>query len=365
MMKRASAVLLCCLAIPAVSFAQAAAPSTATSAVSPARVQITNAYQVPAIGPDRRYLTTEMALLVSPQFLATRGLSLVGNADMAYGLSGRTAGMRRSWARRLTAAHDVFLNGYAQLSAGRMQTAVKVANGYGGTVVQPSVGIEATYKSIAVFVQADYRVAPARPDALASRVADLRGPRLLVGSGWRFGVRGQPDAKRSPNAVPAAPVHHDPRMELGLGFNGPQYWTAEFPGIAFSAAANVYRSRNWGAAIVVEGDASYVRVSRGLGARVFARTSNLESGGRGVTAWMQMLAGHVAGGREGIIVSNGGTLVQPGAGVAIGSSKKSMVVQIDRQNVSGGMIHDEMRGDVAAMSRVRTTIGLVWRFRDR
>jgi hypothetical protein len=41
------------------------------------------------------------------------------------------------------------------------------------------------------------------------------------------------------------------------------------------------------------------------------------------------------------------------------------VVQIDRQDVSGGVIHDEMRGDVAAMGRTRKTLGFVWRFRDR
>lgn len=364
MMKRASVVLLGCLALPVSSFAQSTLPATSTTPALPF-IEIANGYQKSSSGPDARFVTTQAVLLVSPAPLARRGLSIVGNGDLGYGMLGWTVGARRSWARRLTTEHEVFLNGYAQLSAGRMQTAVKVANGYGGTVVQPSVGIAVTYKAIAAFVQVDYRVAPARPDALATRVADTSGPRLLVGSGWRFGLRDQPDAKRAPNATSAAPAHHDPRVELTLGFNGPQYWTAEFPGISFSAAANVIRSRNWGAAIVAEGDASYVRVSRSLGARVFARTSNLESGGHGVTAWLQVLGGYVDGGRQGIIVSNGGTLVQPGVGVAIGSAKKSFVVQIDRQNVSGGVIHDEMRGDVAAMGRTRKTLGFVWRFRDR
>ena len=371
MTKLTSVLLLGCVVIPVSVFAQANAPAPATTAISPARVQIANAYQVPAIGPDRRYRTTEMMLLVSPEVLARRGLSLVGNADMAYGLSGGTAGIRRSWARRLTDGHDFFINGYAQLAVGRMETAVTVANGYGGRVVQPSVGLEVTRKAFAVFMQADYRVAPARPEALAARVADVRGLRLVVGSGWRFGVRDQPDAPSQPARAPApapaprAPVHRNPRIEVAVGANGPQYWTAEFPGINFSVAANVLRSRNWGAALVAEVDSSYVRVSRSAGARLFARTSSLESGGRGATAWVQLLAGHADGDRQGIIVSNGGRVTQPGAGLAIGSARKSVVVQVDRQNVDGGLIHDEMRGDVAPMSRTRTTVGFVWRFLDR
>lgn len=365
MTKLTSVLLLGCVVIPASVFAQANAPSPATTAISPPRVQIANAHQVPSIGPDHRYSTTEMMLLVSPEFLAKRGLSLVGNVDMAYGLSGGTVGLRRAWARRLTDGQDFFINGYAQLAAGHMETAVTVKNGYGGRVVQPSVGLEVTHKAFAVFVQADYRVAPARPEALATRVADVRGLRYVMGAGWRFGLRDQADAPSQATPAAVAAVHRNPRVEVAVGANGPQHWTAEFPGINLSVAANVLGSRNWGAALVGEVDSSYVRVSRSAGARLFARTSSLESGGRGATAWVQVLAGHADGDRQGIIVSNGGRVTQPGVGLAIGSARKSVVVQVDRQNIAGGLIHDEMRGDVAPMSRTRTTVGFVWRFWDR
>ena len=171
--------------------------------------------------------------------------------------------------------------------------------------------------------------------------------------------------ERAPAAEVEPRESANPLVEFGLGFNGPQYWTAEFPGIALSVAANAVRRRNWGAAIVVEGDASYVRVSRGVGARVFVRSPGLESGKFGATAFAQWLAGSVDAGRSGIIVSNGGRLSQPGIGLTIGTSRRSLLVQVDKQHVSGGFIHDEMRGDTAPMSRTRVTIGYVRRFLSR
>lgn len=173
---------------------------------------------------------------------------------------------------------------------------------------------------------------------------------------------------QTPNgAVPQVPAKSpsNPVLEAAIGFNGPQYWTAEFPGIALSLAGNVVRRNQWGAAVVVEADASYVRASRSAGARVFVRSPGLESGKFGATAFAQWMVGSVDGGREGIIVSTGGKLSQPGIGFTIGTVHHAFVVQIDQQHVSGGTIHDEMRGATSSMNRQRVTIGYVRRFFDQ
>jgi hypothetical protein len=188
----------------------------------------------------------------------------------------------------------------------------------------------------------------------------------MAGITWRLRPRGIA-ADGVGCEVPADPKPStplNPALEFAMAFNGPQYWTAEFPGIALTGAYNVVRSPMWGAAILAEGDASYVRASKSAGARVFVRTPATASGRFGASVFAQYLVGTVDAGRSGIIVSTGGHLTQPGIGFTVGKGRYSFVWQMDRQHVPGS-IHDEMRGDTAPLSRTRTSIGFVRRFLDR
>lgn len=102
-----------------------------------------------------------------------------------------------------------------------------------------------------------------------------------------------------------------PRMEIALGFNGPGAPTAEFPGLTAGIALLYPIKPQFGVGIVAEGDASYSRLSRTAGPRVYFRTKH-------TTVFAQVLAGHATPTDQGIIHATGGNQLQPGAGIAFG-----------------------------------------------
>lgn len=322
-------------------------------------------------GPlDHNWAQYEGSAVLNRPSTANTGSAWVLARGSGYLRTDLVAGIRRySMASRQNDS-DRHLTAYAQVLAGASSglTGVGTAWSKGGATIQPGIG--ATYGSNrwAVSVQVDYRYVAHGEVHGYTGTSKMNGARVVYGVTYRMRPRrfaADGGACLEP-AAPAAEVKpqepSNPLMEAAIGFNGPQYWTAEFPGIALSVAGNLVRRRLWGAAAVVESDASYVRLSRGIGARAFVRSSGLESGKFGATAFAQWLVGTVDGGRSGIIVSNGGRLSQPGVGFTIGTSNRSFLVQIDKQRVAGGIIHDEMRGDTASLNRTRVTIGFVQRF---
>lgn len=150
----------------------------------------------------------------------------------------------------------------------------------------------------------------------------------------------------------------NPSVEVAFGFNGPQYWTAEFPGITLAGAANVQLGQRAGVGLVGELDGSYARVGKTIGGRIYARTAATDWR---LTGFAQILVGYATGGDEGIIHSVGGSVVQPGVGIMFGTRRRSIQIQWDHRRVNGGYIHDgQNRRPDEPMSGRRTTISFVW-----
>lgn len=158
-----------------------------------------------------------------------------------------------------------------------------------------------------------------------------------------------------------------PTAELSVGFNGPQYWTAQFPGLTLSVAVNGPRKLNHGMALVGELDVSYVRLGRMAGLRIYGRSGPLFTERRTWTYFGQILVGTVTGGESGVIRSKGGFGLQPGLGIDYGAGTRAFHIQVDYRIVPGGFIEDTgVPGQhVASLSGPRCFLGLTWRFRSQ
>ena len=148
-----------------------------------------------------------------------------------------------------------------------------------------------------------------------------------------------------------------PALEVAFGFNGPQASTAEFPGLTASLAVLVPVKPRFGLGVVAEGDASYTRLSRTAGVRVYSRAEN-------VTVFAQLLAGDARATDQGIIHATGGRQIQPGAGVSIGWWKVTIFLEGDYRHVSGGAADTNTRtNEVKSWSGGRFVTGVVFRLR--
>jgi len=174
-------------------------------------------------------------------------------------------------------------------------------------------------------------------------------------------------------AAPATAAASDPpdgatpAFEISVGFNGPQYRTAEFPGLTLSAAINLTETPTRGLAAIGEIDASYLRLGRMAGARIYRRTGPLYATRRSLAYFGQFLLGGVTGGESGVVSSQGGFAVQPGVGIDYGRGARAFHLQFDYRAVPGGFIDDARMPDehAATLSGARVFLGLTWRFFPR
>lgn len=286
----------------------------------------------------------------------------VGNHDTSIVLELENGYPRMSFAggvrQSRTVGDHASKGARAQVFGQMVMGAVTVPDtkGTGGLLVQPGVGISYGDK-FALHAQLDYRWTP------GSRVNgyDQSGPRFVVGFTRRFMSRSAANANNGACIDPEAlgrkahpPIIATPPIEFGFGFNGPQYWTAEFPGITLSAALNRSLGSNIGASLIGEYDAAYVRPSATGGARIFATST----GRWRVKIFAQALVGVTSGAREGIIQGYGGRTTLVGAGVMLGTARRSFLLQVDHRHISGGHVVDEQRHTDDAFPSKRITVGV-------
>lgn len=162
-----------------------------------------------------------------------------------------------------------------------------------------------------------------------------------------------PALAQSPAATPS------PTVELAVGFSGPVYETAEFPGFVGSVAWLFPIASNWGVGLVAEGEAAYLRLTRTAGARVYAR------GGRG-SAFLQLVAGSAEGEEARLIHSTGGRVIQPGVGFSFGGRLIAFHAEFDYRSVKDGRIYDTRPGHPSvSQSGRRVVVGVTFRLRRR
>lgn len=166
----------------------------------------------------------------------------------------------------------------------------------------------------------------------------------------------------------AAPVtvrrSHNPIVELTLGFDGPQLEHAQFPGVTGSIAFNRARNDRFGGALLGQLDLiSYLQRGLMAGPRLYARTAPLREDNRPVTYFAQVLAGRVVAEESGVISTNGGMGLQPGAGLDWGGQRMALRIQVDYRVVPGGTIQDSRleNPEIAKLSGVRVLIGVTGR----
>lgn len=367
---RAALILL--LAVPDPVFAQGAAPST--TCTTPTAFEIAQATAVTAHSGGY-YAARQTGVSFTPESWSKLGLGLTAatldtSGAMAWGVGPK-------WYRRVTDSDDFSATLFAQVLAGKMDTAVTIAPETKGSFVQPGLGVSLGYKNYTVGLEADYAVAPRLAAGTERRAGSVRGSRVLLRLGYGFKhYSGDSGACAAPEARAAQLIAKEAerrqrattqaRLELGVSANGPQHPYADMPGVALSASENRPMSSAWGVAAVQELDSSYVRKGLVAGARVYSRSAAVQEGRFGVTAFAQVLGGISIGGQSGIIHSTGGATVQPGVGLVLGGGQRAFLVQFDYRFVRGVAITDDhMPGFTRSMSGKRISFGWVWRLDRR
>jgi hypothetical protein len=132
-----------------------------------------------------------------------------------------------------------------------------------------------------------------------------------------------------------------PAFEYTVGFSAPVSRHAQFPGAAMALAINAGWTQTLGASLVGEMHAAIFRAALMGGARVYARSAPLYSGRRVTTFFGQVLAGKLRPEVSGVVRSNGGFAVQPGAGIDYGSGFFSGRLEVDYTIVPDGYVDDD------------------------
>jgi hypothetical protein len=235
-------------------------------------------------------------------------------------------------------------------------------------MIQPGVGLAIGTPRHAIGVRVDYRFVKNGYILVKDQRHSMSDWNVMFGYTWGIHSKTLKDRSGAPCTAPALvstskPVStSNPLFELAMGFNGPQFWTAEFPGVLLGGAWNALRREQWGLSLVVESDASYARPSTAAGVRAYGRIFNPTSR-FGTTLFAQALIGSVNENRQGVIFGNGGSLKQFGAGLTFGTRRRAFLMQVDREDIPGGVIRDELkRNEPTPLSRTRGTVGFVLRF---
>ena len=205
-----------------------------------------------------------------------------------------------------------------------------------------------------------------------ARVWRRADPRVLMDatSTWKAG--GASDNQPLPvvsEPVPVVQANAPPRngatavVEATVGFTGPAPY-ADFPTLVASLAVNLGRKPRYGAALVGDFDASYLRLGLMAGPRIYGRSGPLSGGPMTLTYFGQFLAGTVIGGVSGVIRTSGGFGMLPGAGLDFGLSQVAARAQIDYRIVPGGYMDDERipGRHVSGLSGLRVVVGSTVRF---
>ena len=367
------AVLLL-LATPASVLAQT--PETPSHCARPTAFEIARSQALSARSGGY-YAAQDMSVSFTPESWSSKGLGLTA---LALDTSGAMSwGVGPKWYRRLADGDDFSASVFAQVVGGTMDTAVTIAPRTSGRFIDSAIGGTVGYKDYTFGIEAHYSDAPRLAEGTQGRIGAMRGSRVMFRTGYRFkhyAVGAGPcaafDAQLAEAKAKEAEAERvqsattQPHVEFSFSANGPQHPYAEFPGLAFSAAQLFPKSPAWGWAALGEVDLSYVRKGWTAGARVYSRSQGLQEGRFGLAPYAQLLVGATAGGREGIINSDGGSTLQPGVGISIGGGHRAFVLQYDYRVVRGGVIRDDhMPGFTRSMSGKRISIGAVWRFDQR
>lgn len=336
-------------ALPQLSTAQTTNSTICDSYYS---AESTYAMSSPAQGSLAPMASTMMGA-IHRRPVGAHDMSAVLEVDNGYPQMSVAAGVQRSRTLGDNVSQGARAKLFGQVLVGAL--AVWPGRGNGGLLVQPGVGMSYGDK-MALHVQVDYRLSPG---------SEINGHsantvRFSAGFTRRFRSRtivtrnGTCAAAETMRQQPPPPVVSTPPIELGFAFNGPQYWTAEFPGIALSAALNRSLGSHVGAALIGEYDAAYARPSLTGGARIYTASA----GRWRAKLFAQALVGATTGQREGIIQGYGGATTLVGAGVMLGTARRSFFIQVDHRHISGGHIVDEMRHTDDPIPSKRVAFGI-------
>ena len=173
-------------------------------------------------------------------------------------------------------------------------------------------------------------------------------------------------AASTPAAAPGPLSPHagkTPAVELTLGTTSIALPGSQFPGVALSLAVNRALSPTRGFALVGESDVAFLRSAILGGPRFWMRTRPLFSGRMSSTWFAHVLGGTVRGAESGVMRSVGGSAIQPGFGVDIGSRAVAARIQWDHSSVPGSSIDDSrVPGEhVGTLSLGRVIVGVTLR----
>ena len=204
--------------------------------------------------------------------------------------------------------------------------------------------------------------------------------RLRPGSRWRAvdvaaarnsaangALAADPEPQPRRAALESARKGTTPLAELTFGANFPQLQHAQFPGLIASLALNGLRRPRYGAALVGELDASYLRFGSMLGPRIYARSGPLFANRWTLTYFGQFLVGKVAGEESGVLRSGGGFATQPGVGIDWGRNAYALRVEFDYRNVPGSFVEDSRNSPprIGDLSGERIAVGYTMRLGTR
>lgn len=158
-----------------------------------------------------------------------------------------------------------------------------------------------------------------------------------------------------------------PAMEVAVGFTAPQLPQAEFPGFSGSIAFIVPRTSTWGLGLVADAEAAYLLGSRTAGVRIYRRTSPLYGERRTLSYFGQLLLGKATGSVSGVLHSEGGTVIEPDAGLDYGTGRYAFHLQVGYRRVANGVVYDSRVPGRATdhLSGPRVVVGMTWRILSR
>lgn len=208
---------------------------------------------------------------------------------------------------------------------------------------------------------------------LPARVWRSADPRLLLTATPTFAREGV--SISDSGSAPAIQARVFPRMganpavemTISTSVNEPEFPGGQFPEMTVSFAVNRAWRPNLGAALVADIDViSDFRRAMMAGPRIYRRSGPLFAGQRTVTYFGQVLAGTVQSEESGVVRSNGGFGIQPGAGIEVGGGNLALHVQIAHRIVPGGFVEDDrLPGQKTVLSGPRYVGGLTWRLLSR
>jgi hypothetical protein len=115
--------------------------------------------------------------------------------------------------------------------------------------------------------------------------------------------------------------------------------------------------------VVADVDASYLIRSEAAGLRVYGRSAPLFSGRKAASYFAQVLIGQAMGSVEGVFHSEGGRVVEPGAGFDYGAGFCALHLQAGYRHVANGVVYDSRRPEAPSdhLSGLRVVFGMTLR----